>query len=72
MHIIPLKHILRKAKASTPSEEERKLTISVYGRLKLYGKNENEIKGLVSTVQIFSQDKGMEFRIKKCGVIIMN
>ena len=40
--------------------------------LKLYGKSENEIKGLVSTVEVFSQDIGMEFGIKKCGVIIMN
>ena len=39
--------------------------------LKLYGKSENEIKGLVSTVEVFSQDIGMEFDIKKCGVIIM-
>ena len=40
--------------------------------LKLYGKSENEIKELVSTVEVFSQDTGMEFGIKKCGVIIMN
>ena len=40
--------------------------------LKLYGKSENEIKGLVSTVEVFSQDIGMEFGIKKCAVIIMN
>ena len=40
--------------------------------LKLYGKSENEIKGLVSTVELFSQDIGMEFGIKKYGVIIMN
>ena len=40
--------------------------------LKLYGKCENEIKGLMSTVEVFSQDIGMEFGIKKCGVIIMN
>ena len=39
--------------------------------LKLYGKSENETKGLVSTVEVFSQDIGMEFGIKKCGVIIM-
>ena len=39
---------------------------------KLYGKSENEIKGLVSTIEDFSQDKGMKFGIKKCGVIIMN
>ena len=40
--------------------------------LKLCGKSENEIKGLVSTVEVFSQDIGMKFGINKCGVIIMN
>ena len=40
--------------------------------LKLYGKSENEIKGLVSTVEVFSQDIRMEFGIEKCVVIIMN
>ena len=40
--------------------------------LKLYGKSENEIKGLVSTVEVFSRNRGMEFGLKKCGVIIMN
>ena len=40
--------------------------------LELYGKSGNEIKGLVSTVDIFIQDIGMEFGTKKCGVIIMN
>ena len=32
--------------------------------LKLYGKSENEIKGLVSTVEVSRQDKGMEFGIR--------
>ena len=40
--------------------------------LKLYGKSENEIRGLVSTVEVLSQDIVMEFDIKKCGVIFMN
>ena len=40
--------------------------------LKLYGKSGNEIKGLVSTVDIFIQDIGMEFSTKTCGVIIIN
>ena len=40
--------------------------------LKLYGKSESEIKGLLSTVEVFSQDIGMEFGIKKCDVIILN
>ena len=38
----------------------------------MYGKSKNEIKGLVSAVEVFSQDIGIEFGIKKCGVIIMN
>ena len=38
--------------------------------LKLYGKSENEVKGLVSTVEVFSQDIGMEFGIKKFDVIL--
>ena len=40
--------------------------------LKLYGKCKHEVKGLVSIVEVFSQDRVMEFGIKKCGVIIMN
>ena len=33
---------------------------------------EYEIKGLVSTVEVFSHEIGMEFGIKKCGMINMN
>ena len=40
--------------------------------IKLYGKCKSEIKGLVSTVEVLSQDTGMEFGIKKCGVIVIN
>ena len=36
--------------------------------LKLYGQSENEIKGLVSTVEVFSKYIGMEASIKKCGI----
>ena len=35
--------------------------------LKLYGKSENEIKGLVSTVEVFSQDIGTE--LKYLGIL---
>ena len=40
--------------------------------LKLYGKSENEIERLVSTVEVFSQDIGMEIGVKKCDMITMN
>ena len=33
---------------------------------------EYEIKGLVSIVEVFSHEIGMEFSIKKCGIINMN
>ena len=38
---------------------------------KIYGKNKAEIESLVSTVWLISQDIGMEFGIKKCGVVVL-
>ena len=37
--------------------------------LKIFAKSEREINGLIFTVQILSNDIGMEFRIKKCVVL---
>ena len=71
--MIPLIHVLRKAKARyTLGGGEKFSHLLFMEDLKLYGKSENEMKGLVSTVEVFSQDMGMELGIKKCGVIIMN
>ena len=39
--------------------------------LKLYGKSEEQIDSLVRTVHILSTDIGMEFGIRKCGIIIL-
>uniref|UniRef100_A0A1X7SMI5 Reverse transcriptase domain-containing protein n=1 Tax=Amphimedon queenslandica TaxID=400682 RepID=A0A1X7SMI5_AMPQE len=39
--------------------------------LKLFGKNETQIESLVDTVQLVSRDVGMEFGIKKCGVLCL-
>ena len=39
--------------------------------LKLFTKSKNQIDSLVQTVHIFSEDIGMQFGIKKCGVLIM-
>ena len=39
--------------------------------LKLFGKNEEQIDSLVKTVHVFSKDIGMEFGIKKCGMLVM-
>ena len=38
---------------------------------KLFAKIKNQIDSLVQTVHIFSEDTGMQFGIKKCGVLIM-
>ena len=36
-----------------------------------YLKNEKELKTLIDTVRIYSQDIGMEFDIEKCGILVM-
>ena len=71
--MIPLTHVLRKARARYTLGGVEKINHLLFmDDLKLYGKSENEIEGLVSTVEVFSKDIGMEFGIKKSGVIIMN
>ena len=71
--MILLTHVLRKTKTRYALGGGEKINHLLFmDDLKLYGKCENEIKGLMSTVEVFSQDIGMEFGIKKCGVIIMN
>ena len=39
--------------------------------LKIYGKSEREVISLVSTVELFSTDAGMEFGTKKCGTLAL-
>ena len=39
--------------------------------LKLFGKRNDEIDSLVQTVFTFSEDIGMEFDLKKCGMVIL-
>ena len=71
--MILVTHVLHKAKATCILGGGEKINyLLIMSHLKLYGKSENEIKRLVSTVELFHQDIGIEFGIKKCGVIIMN
>ena len=37
----------------------------------MFAKNKKEIDSLVSTVQLVSQDIGMQFGVQKCGVTVM-
>ena len=39
--------------------------------LKLYAKSEEQTNTLVRTVYVFGTDMGMEFGIKKCGILTM-
>ena len=39
--------------------------------LKLFAKSHDQIDSLVTTVQVFSKDIGMEFGINKCGAVIL-
>ena len=71
--MIPLTNVLRKTNARYTLGGGEKINHLLFmGDLKLYGNSENEIKGLVSTVEVFSQDKDLEFGNKTCGVSIMN
>ena len=38
---------------------------------KLFAKNEDQVDSLVNIVRNFSEDIKMEFRLPKCGVLIM-
>ena len=71
--MIPLTTVLRKA---------RVVYIAKYGNLrvnhlffmddlKLFGKSEKEVDGLVSTVQLTNKNIGMECGIKKWGMVVM-
>ena len=38
---------------------------------KLYAKSEEQTNTLVETVYVFNTNRGMEFGIKKCGILTM-
>ena len=39
--------------------------------LKLFSKSEEQMETFVKTAHVFSTDIGMEFGIKKCGILTM-
>ena len=60
--MIPLTQILRKVNSRyTLKDEERLDQVLFMDDLKIFAKSEREVNGLVSTVQILSNDIGMEF-----------
>ena len=71
--MVPLSLILRKINAYYEwGKKEYKLNHLLYmDDLKLFAKSEEQIDILVRTVHIFSTDIGMEFGMKKCGILTM-
>ena len=69
--MIPLSLLLRKVKASYQwGRKEFELNHLLFvDNLKLFGKRVDQIDSLVQTVFTFSKDIGMEFGLKKCGVV---
>ena len=71
--MVPLTWLLRRAKAGYEwGNKGFKLNHLLFmDDLKLFDKSKNQIDSLVQTVHIFSEDIGMQFGIKKCGVLTM-
>ena len=71
---IPLSLILKKAKAAyefSKSREKINHHLLCMDDLKLYSQSEKVFDSLLQTVFVFSEDIGMEFRIEKCTMLVM-
>ena len=71
--MIPLRLILRKAKAAYEfSESNEKINHLLFlDDLKLYSRSEKGLVSLVQTVRVFSEDIAMEFGIEKCAMLVL-
>ena len=73
LSLVPLSLILKKVNAcyKRGREQYRLNHLLFMDDLKLYPKSEEQTNTLVRTVHVFNTDIGMEFGIKKCGVLTM-
>ena len=69
--MVPLTKILENAKAGYTLRAVEINHLFFMDGLKVYGKDKAEIESLVSTVQLISQDIGIEFWLKKCGAVVL-
>ena len=71
--MVPLTWFLRRAKSGYEwgNKGLRLNHLLFMDDLKLFSKSKNQIDSLIQTVHIFSEDIGMQFEIKKCGLLIM-
>ena len=70
---MPLNHILRKCTTGYKlSRSPVKINHVMYmDDIKVFAKNEKELKTLIHAIRIYSQEIGMEFGIEKCAIIVM-
>ena len=73
LSMVPLSLILKKVNACYKwGKKEYKLNHLLFmDDLKLYAKSEEQTNTLARTVYVFNTDIGMEFGIKKCGILTM-
>ena len=69
--MVPLTKILQNAKPRYILGDSKINHLFFMDDFRVYGKNKAEIESPVSTVWLISQDIGMEFGIKKCGVVVL-
>ena len=70
---MPLNHILRKCTAGYKlSREHEKINHLMYlDDIKQFAEKEKELETLIHAVRIYSQERGMEFGIEKCAMLVM-
>ena len=73
MFKVPLSLILRKVKFHYElGDKLKRLNYLLFvDDLKIFAKSENQIDPLLNTVYLLSEDIGMEFGIKKCGILTL-
>ena len=71
--MMPLNHKLRKCTAGYKLSRSQKRVnhLMCMRDIKLFAKNEKELKTLIHTMRIYCHDIGMEFGIEKCALLVM-
>lgn len=71
--LITLSLTLRKAKAANESSESKEKInhLLFMDDLKLLSKSEKELHSYSQSVQVFSEDIGMEFSIERCAILVI-
>ena len=72
IYMLPQTQILSKVESGYTLKNEEKLNhLLLMNDSKIFARCERKVNGLVFTIQILSNDVGMVFWIKKCGVLVL-